>query len=136
MKRTLFFCILLLIGVTSAMSQIVTHPEGPPIDLPFIRYATVDTPIEWEENGMGYATATLPFSLDKTVDLAVKASLVYTYKAIGNTLEFTFFSATPKINHVTLEFEDEDFSFGYTNTSTVHEYFMYKWKYIIDIYFQ
>ncbi len=134
MKRTLFFCMLLLIGVTSAMSQIVSYPEGPPIDLPFIQYVTVETSIQWEENGMGYATATLPLNLDKTVNR--QAFLDFEYKAVGNTLEFTFFSATPKIDHVTLEFEDKDFSCGYTNNSTKHEYFMYKWKYIIDIYFQ
>lgn len=136
MKQLVFFCMLLFLGFTSTSAQTPTHPVGPP-ESPsnqYVKEVSIDTPIRWE-NGIGYATVTLPFSLNNTICTNEWLSTVFNYKYNDKTIEFTFNSPTPKITKTTLNFEDKNYSFGYMNTPNGHSYFAFKWKYIIDINF-
>lgn len=137
MKRLVFFCMLLFLGFTGAFAQIPDYPVGPP-EPPsdqYVKYIEVDVSIQWDNNGTGNATVTLPFSLNDKTPTIVLFNPVFDYTYNDKTIEFTFKSPTPKIEKVTLKFEDKEFSFGYMNTPTGHAYFAYKWKYIIDINF-
>ena len=95
----------------------------------------MDVSIQWNNDGIGHATVTLPFSLNDKTPTNVLFSPAFDYTYNDKTIEFTFNSPTPKTEKVTLKFEDKEFSFGYMNTPTGHAYFAYKWKYNIDINF-
>lgn len=136
MKRVLFSYVLMFIGLVSAMAQTIPYQKEEPATPSFIQYGGGETSIQWEENGMGYATISLPFSLNNTIDLAMQISLVYRYNVRDNTLEFTFYSPTPPITHITLQFEDQNYSYTYVDTPTGPSLLPYKWKYVIDVYFK
>lgn len=136
MKQLVIFCMLLLLGFTCTFAQTLTQPVEPP-ESPsnqYVKEVAVDASIRWE-NGMGYATITLPFSLNNTISTDEWASIFYSYKYNDKTIEFTFNSPTPKITKVKLNFEDKNYTFGYMNTPNGHSYFAFKWKYIININF-
>lgn len=135
MKRLVFFCMLLSLVFTSAFAQFASSTVPPASALnQYVKKAVVDASIRWED-GTGYATVTLPFSLTNTVPTILTISIVYSYEIKDNTIEFTFNSPTPEMTKVNLQFEDKEFSFGYMDTPTGHAYFAYKWKYIVDINF-
>lgn len=137
MKQLLFFCMFLFIGLTESFAQIIDVPVGPPMPPTnqYVKEIDVNVSIKWDNNGIGHATVTLPFSLNKTICTDLQASTVYSYIRYDKTIEFTFNSRTPKIEKVTLNFEDEEHSFGYMDTPKGHAYFAYKWKYIINVNF-
>lgn len=132
---------LMFLSFNTAMSQTSTtsklEPEAPITPwIDHVKHIAEIASIEWKDNGMGYATITLPFSLTNAVSIDNQISMVYSYKVTDKTIEFVFNSPTPKITKTTLNFEDENYTFGYINTPNGHEYIAFKWKYIIDINFK
>lgn len=138
MKQLVFFCMFLFIGLTESFAQFVDKPVGPPM-LPedeYLKQISVNVSIRWENDGRGYSTITLPFSLKNTVSTDLWASTVFSYIYNDKTIDFTFYSKTPQIKKVTLNFEDKEYIFGYfIDTPSGYLYFGHKCKYIIDINF-
>lgn len=137
MKQLVIFCMILFIGFTEAFAQIIDEPVGPPMPPTnqYVKEINVDVSIKWDNNGIGHATITLPFSLNDKSPTNALFSPVFDYTYKDKIIEFTFNSPTPKTEMVTLKFEDAEYRFGYMNTPKGHAYFAYKWKYIININF-
>lgn len=143
MKQIFFFSLFVLFGLVEAVAQDSALPPDEP-DFPiwpvtpcgdqFTVCTNITASVQWKAGGIGEATVVLPFSLDYAQPTYFLISTNFSYSIDGKNLDFVFFSSA--FNHkVELEYEDQNYSYGYVNTASGHSCFAYKVKYKISITF-
>lgn len=143
MKQTLLFSLFMLFGLVEVMAQTTVLPPDEP-DFPawpvtpcgdqYTVCVNITASIQWKAGDIGEATVVLPFSLDYAQPTYLSISTNFSYTVDGKNIDFVFFSSA--FDHkVELEYEDQNYSYGYADTASGHSCFAYKLKYKISITF-